>query len=46
MSQKRRCAKNCFYFDITIKDGDRSVGKVQRARAAVSLQKKFLVALN
>jgi hypothetical protein len=45
MSQKRRCAKNCLYFDITIKDGDRTAGKVQRTRAAVSLQ-KFLVALN
>jgi len=31
--------KNRFYFDITIKDGERIVGKVEHTRAAVSKEK-------
>jgi predicted thioesterase len=35
--------KNRFYFDITIKDDDRTVGKVEHARATVSLQKLIVL---
>jgi predicted thioesterase len=31
--------KNRFHFDITIKDGERTVATVEHVRAAVSLQK-------
>jgi fluoroacetyl-CoA thioesterase len=36
--------KNRLYFDVTIKDGDRTVAKVEHTRAAVALQ-KLLAAL-
>jgi fluoroacetyl-CoA thioesterase len=36
--------KNRFYFDVTIKDGDRTVAMIEHTRAAVALQ-RLLAAL-